>query len=199
MYHTFLKTNKFLSTSKVISPTHLSKLWSSGPTDGFTNLLLGLRVRKRPIKMNLNRNTKTLYVIYDSRVRVLKYLLTGFSGYKEQVLWQYRIHALWRMDQLKNQNWWKKMKPITVQMHTLDLFLTKRSSVFLYIKFCVFQHAIVFAFFCVSFEFVWYKIKWIAKRICFSIQKYIVTGVLAMTNAIDDHGVVSTITDERTT
>ena len=48
-----LKTNKFPSTCKVFSPTHLRRLLLSGPTDGFTNLLIRLQVRRRSIKLYL--------------------------------------------------------------------------------------------------------------------------------------------------
>ena len=42
--------DQFLSSSKVHSPTHLTRLWFSAPTDCFTNLLIRLRVRRQLIK-----------------------------------------------------------------------------------------------------------------------------------------------------
>ena len=47
----FIKILKINFYRQVYSPAHQTRLWFSGPTGGFTNLLIRLRVRRRRLTM----------------------------------------------------------------------------------------------------------------------------------------------------
>ena len=79
-----------LSTSKVYSPTHLRRLWFPGPTDGFSPTYWSdWEWEGDRLKCIWNRNTKSLYVTYGSRVHVQKYILTGVSIHEKGVSFSY--------------------------------------------------------------------------------------------------------------
>ena len=127
-----------------------------------------------------NRNTKTLYVTYGSRVHVLKYILTGVSSHGKRVLWQYNhAHSQYYHrckinleTKICGRKWNLSRSKLA---YALDLFLIKKTSFLLYIIFCVQStcHSFsVFLFVCLfvclfSFDFLGLglhlRIKWIAK------------------------------------
>ena len=121
--------DQFLSTSKVHSPTHLTRLWFfGGPTDSFTNLLIRLRVRRRPVNNVFEIRIPRLYMSHTAHGFTSKiYILRGVSSHEKRVFWSYMyIVALWQMkDQIRKQNLWKKMKPIKVQSRALTCIWSK--------------------------------------------------------------------------
>ena len=81
------KLIQFPSTSQVFLQTHLTRLWFSGPADGFTNLLIRLREKRRQLTMYFKRECQDfIYYIRITCSDVNNIFWRGFLAIKKLVL-----------------------------------------------------------------------------------------------------------------
>ena len=117
----FLRSN--LSTSQVYSPAHLTRLCFSGPTDGFNNLLIRLRVRRRRLTMHFKSEYKDFICYIRLTCSSQIYILTGVSSDKNIVLcsFLYTVSTMTYGRSTQKPKFVRKTKFIKVQLHSLRL------------------------------------------------------------------------------